>query len=169
MHYGNVKSNSSNCLLFKYEVTGFDHFLLTDLMRMYVTVCKSVSMVGETCNIWYKFQPRQSWHFAMIVDTCDYCLCIYVTILNKPEFTIVLFIHYKPRIAVAILDLKWMKMIWSGWKIEENCHVLVNQFHRNFHSETPSCKKIKSVFRHVKWSFNASWRLKGLKYTLHVY
>ena len=24
----------------------------------------------------------------------------------KPEFTIVIFIHYKPRIAVAILDLK---------------------------------------------------------------
>ena len=25
--------------------------------------------------------------------------------LIKPEFTIVIFIHYKPRIAVAILDL----------------------------------------------------------------
>ena len=37
----------------------------------------------------------------------------------KPEF-----IHYKPRIAVAILDLQWMKMIWNGLKIEENCHVL---------------------------------------------
>ena len=32
----------------------------------------------------------------------------------KPEFTIVIFIHYKPRIAVAILDLQWMKMTWSG-------------------------------------------------------
>ena len=29
----------------------------------------------------------------------------------KPEFTIVIFIHYKLRIAVAILDLQWMKMI----------------------------------------------------------
>ena len=29
----------------------------------------------------------------------------------KPEFTIVICIHYKPRIAVAILDLWWMKMI----------------------------------------------------------
>ena len=29
----------------------------------------------------------------------------------NPEFTIVIFIHYKPRIAVAILDLYWMKMI----------------------------------------------------------
>ena len=27
----------------------------------------------------------------------------------KPEFTIVIFIHYKPRIAVAILD-------FSGWR-----------------------------------------------------
>ena len=33
--------------------------------------------------------------------------CYYHIILNpfKPEFTIVIFIHYKPRIAVAILDL----------------------------------------------------------------
>ena len=29
----------------------------------------------------------------------------------KPEFSIVIFIHYKPRIAAAILDLQWMKMI----------------------------------------------------------
>ena len=31
----------------------------------------------------------------------------YVKLINpfKPEFTIVIFIHYKPRIAVAILDL----------------------------------------------------------------
>ena len=38
----------------------------------------------------------------------------------KPEFTIVIFIHYKPRIAVAILDLQRMKMIWL---VIENCHV----------------------------------------------
>ena len=76
---------------------------------------------------------------------------------------IVIFIHYKPRIAVAILDLLWMKMIWSGWKIKENCHVLVNQFHGNFRSKTLGCGKIKSVFRDVKLCFNASWGLKGLK------
>ena len=29
----------------------------------------------------------------------------YFSALIKPEFTIVIFIHYKPRIAVAILDL----------------------------------------------------------------
>ena len=28
----------------------------------------------------------------------------------NPEFTIVIFIHYKPRIVVAILDFQWMKM-----------------------------------------------------------
>ena len=38
---------------------------------------------------------------------------------------IVIFIHYKPRIAVAILALQWMKMTWNGWKIEKNCHVFV--------------------------------------------
>ena len=32
---------------------------------------------------------------------------VYIVIYNpfNPEFTIVIFIHYKPRIAVAILDL----------------------------------------------------------------
>ena len=53
-------------------------------------------------------------------------------------------------------------MIWCGWKIEEICHVLVNQFHGNFQSKTLSYRKIKSAFRDVKWCFNASWELKGL-------
>ena len=53
-------------------------------------------------------------------------------------------------------------MTWSGWKSKENYHVLVNQFHGNFCSKTLCCRKIKYVFRDVKWSFNASWGLKGL-------
>ena len=47
----------------------------------------------------------------------------------KPEFTIVISIHYKPRVAVA------MKMICCGLKNKENCHVLVNQFRGNFSSK----------------------------------
>ena len=78
----------------------------------------------------------------------------------KPEF--IIFIHYKPRIAAAILVLQWMKMTWCGLKIKENYHVLVNQFHWNFRSKTLSCRKIKYVFRDVKWCCNASWGLKGL-------
>ena len=81
----------------------------------------------------------------------------------NPEFTIVIFIHYKPRIAVAILDLQWMKMTWCGLKIKENYHLLINQFHGNFRSKTLSCRKIKYIFRDVKWCFNESWGLKVLK------
>ena len=81
----------------------------------------------------------------------------------KPEFTIVIFIHYKPRIAAAILDLEWTKMTWCGLKIKDNYHVSVSQFHGNFRSKTLSCRKIKYVFRDVKWCFNALWSLKGLK------
>ena len=56
-----------------------------------------------------------------------------------------------------------MKMIWCGLKIKENCHVsLINQFHGDCHSKTLGCRKIKCVFRDVKWCFNASWGLKGL-------
>ena len=81
----------------------------------------------------------------------------------RPVFTIVIFIHYKPRIAVAILDLYRMKMIWCGLKIEENYHVLVNVFNGNFRSKTIDYRKIKSVFMYVKWCLNASWGLEGLK------
>ena len=56
-----------------------------------------------------------------------------------------------------------MKIKWSGWEIEENCHALVNQFHGNIHSEHPRCRKITPIFRDVQWCFNASWGLKGLK------
>ena len=55
-----------------------------------------------------------------------------------------------------------MKMTWCGWKIKNNCHVMLNQFHGNYHYKTLSCWKITSVFRDVKWCFNASWGLKGL-------
>ena len=61
--------------------------------------------------------------------------------------------------------------ICSGWrwcdvKIKENCYALVNQVHRNFRSNTLCCRKIKSVFRDVKWCFNASWGLKQLTTTV---
>ena len=52
-------------------------------------------------------------------------------------------------------------MTCCGLKIKENYHVLVNQFHGNFRSKTLSCKKIRFVFREVKWCFDASWGLKG--------
>ena len=35
-----------------------------------------------------------------------------------------------------------------GEKIEENYHVLLNQFHGNIHSKTLSCRKIKSALMH---------------------
>ena len=38
------------------------------------------------------------------------CACVLPLDPFKPEFTIVIYIHYKLRIAVAILDLQWMKM-----------------------------------------------------------
>ena len=37
---------------------------------------------------------------------------------------------------------------------------MVNHFYGNFHSKTLGCRL--SVFRDVKWCFNASWGLKGL-------
>ena len=51
-------------------------------------------------------------------------------------------------------------MIWYGLKIKKK---LVNQFHGNCSSKTPSFRGIKSVFRDVKSCFNASWGFRGLK------
>ena len=75
---------------------------------------------------------------------------------------IVILIHYKPRIAVAILDLQWINMTCGEQKDEENCHIFEKQFKGIIHSKTPSCRKIKSVFRDVKWCLNAPWGPKGL-------
>ena len=54
----------------------------------------------------------------------------------------------------------------SGWRwfdvVTENCNVLVNKFHGNFRSKTPSYRKIKSVSRDVKWCFNAWWGVNPL-------
>ena len=60
---------------------------------------------------------------------------------------------------------RWFDVVW---KLKENCHALVNQFHGNFRSKTLCCRKIKSVFRDVKWCFNASWGLKGLNIDKHT-
>ena len=63
------------------------------------------------------------------------------------EFSIVIFIHYKPPIVPQFSTCSG----WCGLKIKENYHVLVNQLHGNFRSKTLSCRKIKYVFRDVKW------------------
>ena len=61
----------------------------------------------------------------------------------KPEFTIVIFIHHKPRIAVAIPDLWWIKMTWSGWQMKKIL-LFLKQFHKNFCSKTtmPGLRKL---------------------------
>ena len=65
--------------------------------------------------------PPQNWTkilrmnnlFLTIFSGIQHCPKLKASLINpfKPEFTIVIFIHYKPRIAIAILDLQWMKMI----------------------------------------------------------
>ena len=60
------------------------------------------------------------------------------------------------RLVVDEDDLK------NDLKMKINFHVLVTQFHVNFHYKTLGCRKMKSVYRDVKWYFNAPWGLKGL-------
>ena len=56
----------------------------------------------------------------------------------------VIFVHYKPRIAVADED----DLVWV--KEKENFHLLANEFNGNNHFKTLGCREIKSVFRDVK-------------------
>ena len=60
---------------------------------------------------------------------------------SRPAFTIVISIHYKPRIAVAILDMLWMKMTRSGLQIEKNIF-FIKQLHENWCSKTPTCTDV---------------------------
>ena len=52
-------------------------------------------------------------YLAILLDTVDaFCTLYYY---QKPEFTVVIFIHYNAVIAVAIFNLQWMKMIkWAA-------------------------------------------------------
>ena len=64
----------------------------------------------------------------------------------KPEFTIAIFIHYKSRLAFAILDLLWMKMTSSGWKMKI-ISLSLKQYHANLLSKNPGCRKSNIFFR----------------------
>ena len=85
----------------------------------------------------------------------------------RPEFTIVIFIHYKPRIAVAILSTcskwRWFNVVQIWKKITTYLY----WFYGDFRPKLLGCRKIKSVFMDVRWCFNASWGLKGLSISLH--
>ena len=59
----------------------------------------------------------------------------------EPKFTVVIFLHYKAWIVVAILDLLWMKTTWSGYKWK-NILLMLKLYHENFRSETPMCRKL---------------------------
>ena len=52
-------------------------------------------------------------------------------------------------------------MIRCGLKIKEHYYVLVNQFHGNFHSKTLGYKKIRSVFKDIKYALMHHEGLKG--------
>ena len=81
----------------------------------------------------------------------------------KPEFIIVIFIHYKPRIADAILKTC---RGWRWFEVGEKLTKIAMNWKSSFMKipllKPLSCSKIKSVFRDVKWCFNASRGLKGL-------
>ena len=87
----------------------------------------------ESC-VW-RTVSSQSSHHPQEVLLAQFSLYVHKSGLKPDSF------HFED-------GLKWVKK----WK---NCHVLVKQFHWNIHSKPASCRKIKSVFRDVKWCFNA--------------
>ena len=82
-------------------------------------VSSPLNIVGSLCDrgVAYAASDCRGSHFETFVWTVSSNLSHHPQevllaqfIPFKPEFTIVIFIHYKPRIAVAILALQWMKM-----------------------------------------------------------
>ena len=51
---------------------------------------------------------------------------------------------------------------WRWLEVGETLPCIGKPVSWNFQYKTSSCRKIKSVFRDVKWCFNASWGIKGL-------
>ena len=151
-----------NCLFHSFNLLCLRYFCINHGDQRFFFNLKSSEMSYLALSASFEYLCYESKAIRYIFTLTLRALAVRVNPF-KPEFIIVIFIHHKPRVAVAILDLQWMKMIWSGWEIKENSDVLVNQFHWNSHSKTLGCMQIKSVFRDVKWCFNASWGLKGLK------
>ena len=113
------------------------------------------------------------WNIEFTFE-CDQCLSIDPTctgikhrcaLINPfiPEFC-----HLHPlqaanccrnsRLVVDKDDLK------CGWKIQKNCHVLVNQFYGNFHSRTPSCRKISLMSADFKTLWKVEFCIANEKY-----
>ena len=83
--------------------------------------------------------------------------CLYMLFNTfKPEFTIVIFIHHKPRVTVAleILNLHWMKMTWIGCPIIDMVFQLLKQFREYFLSKPLHIRCNVSLMAGQHWNSN---------------
>ena len=83
----------------------------------------------------------------------------------KPEFTIVIFSPLQAancfRNSRLVVDEADLKRVKNSRKLP----CISKPLSWKFSFQGLSCREIKSVFRDVKWCFNASWGLKGLMNT----
>ena len=84
-----------NMILVVYVILCILSYDFNKLTMLYIHVHISSSMTNKS-----------GLTFFLSIKYLSVCLLLFVNVnpLN-PEFTIVIFIHYKPRVAVAILDL----------------------------------------------------------------
>ena len=87
----------------------------------------------------------------------------------KPEFIIVIFIHCKPRIAVAILDLQRINMTWSGW--QKIILFLLKQFHeiKSFLSAAKGCFDALRGFMRIMLGHHLTSVVFARKHHLFIY
>ena len=109
------------------------------------------------------YQPTLVWCQPTVYDTGPTSNQHWINPF-KPDFTLSSSSTTSRELLSQFSTCSAWRWFWSWWKINEYCHVLINQFHGNFQSKTPSCRRIKYDFRDVKWCFNASWGLKVLTY-----
>ena len=83
----------------------------------------------------------------------------------KPEFTIVIFINYKPGIAVAIISTcsgwRWLDV---GGKLKKYIFPLIKQFHNFFVLNSLGFRKLSAS----GMLNDASWGFKGFSWALDV-
>ena len=123
-------------------------FVLLGAFLLYLSKPHAHSFNGTTTD-WFKsyynygklwFELSATWSCVSLprpTTSSGFKLLIFVQFGTK-NLQIVMFNPFKPEFIIVIF------------------------IHYNFHSKTLGCRKIRSVIRHVRCCFNASWGLKGL-------
>ena len=129
--------------------------------------CKRCSFIHSFCDvsIFYKYKYFSSFEAESVVKSPRFNRF-------KPEFIMSNFIHCKPRTAVTILDLQWMKKRVAN---EKTISLLLEKLHKIIRSKTHRCRRLGHLsnmqdfllHREGLWGFNSHFVHLKLYFATH--